>query len=109
MNDDEWSQRFKAIMDEAAKVTRQRMELAADMLASEQRIDEMERNTEAITDPVQREQERRFVQQAHLNNNFNVIANQQAERIDQMGQAIIVLADAVRSLEQEVRELREGG
>jgi HEAT repeat protein len=102
----DWYQRFEEICEEAEENSRKRMEILADILASDQRIDEIERALGKIADPLERARQEQWVSQARSNNQLTQLANQQAEQISQLQQALVIVAVRVGELEAEVRHLR---
>jgi hypothetical protein len=105
MSDEDWAERVRRVVEEAEANTRKRMAATADLLASEQRFDELRAKAEAEPDPFARAQLLTWAEQARHNTLVLHSLNEQADFMSQLGVAVVVLADAVRRLEDEVRAL----
>jgi hypothetical protein len=101
MSDDSWTERMIRALRDAEAVTRRRMGQTADLLAGDVRIDELEAQVERLEDPVQREQQLLAVRQLRWNNRVMQEMLQQQQSIADLQQAIVVLTEAIRRLEQD--------
>jgi hypothetical protein len=106
ISDEDWNARLREALEKSQVIIRERMGLTADMLATEQRIDAMEADLDSITDPTQRERQREFLLQARLTHELGKTDNAQSALIGQLQEMVLALADRLRRLQIEVRELR---
>jgi hypothetical protein len=103
MADEEWADRLRQSIEQARAASAARMDLSDDLLASDQRIDELEAEVESIDDPVARDRQHALVLQLRLNNKLGETDNYLLEQIVQLQEAVVVLADRVRRLQAELR------
>jgi len=104
--DPAWAERLRQAFEQARDTSAARMEMTDDLLATQERIDELEARLEEIEDPAERERAQSWVLQARLNNKLGETDNHLLEHIAQLQEAVLVLADGMRRLQLEVRELR---
>jgi hypothetical protein len=103
IGDEEWAERLKGSIEQARAASAARMELTDERLWSDQRIDQMEAEVEAIEDPVERDRAHAAVLQARLNNKLGETDHYLLEQIVQLQEAVVVLADRVRALQNAAR------
>ena len=106
--DPAWAERLRQAFEQARDTSAARMEMTDDLLATQERIDELEARLEEIEDPAERERAQSWVLQARLNNKLGETDNHLLEHIAQLQEAVLVLADGMRRLQVELRELRGG-
>jgi small-conductance mechanosensitive channel len=103
IGDEEWADRLKQSIEQTRAASAGRMELTGDLLASDERIDEMEAEVEQIEDPMARDRQHAMVLQARLNNKLGETDNYLLEQIVTLQEAVVVLADRVRELQRSAR------
>jgi hypothetical protein len=101
-----WAERLRQAFEQARDTSTARIAMTDDLLATDERIDEMEAGLDDIEDDAERERLRTWVLQARLNNKLGETDNHLLEHIAQLQEAVLVLADGMRRLQIEVRELR---
>jgi hypothetical protein len=103
-----WAERLRQAFEQARDTSTARIAMTDDLLATDERIDEMEAGLDGIEEDAERERLRTWVLQARLNNKLGETDNHLLEHIAQLQEAVLVLADGMRRLQIEVRELRGG-
>jgi len=106
--DPAWAERLRQAFEQARDTSVARLQLTDDLLAAHDQIDELESRLETIEDPAERERAQAWVLQARLNSKLGETDNHLLEHIAQLQEAVLVLADGMRRLQLEVRELRGG-
>jgi chromosome segregation ATPase len=106
ISDPSWADGLRRAFEQARDTSRARLELTDELLATQQWIDELESRLDAIEDPAERERAQAWVLQARLNNKLGETDNHLLEHIAQLQEAVVVLADGMRDLQREVRDLR---
>jgi hypothetical protein len=106
ITDPAWAERLRQALDQAREASTARMRMTEDLLAAEWHIDDLEARLETIEDPAERERAEAWLLQARLNNKLGETDTHLLEQIAQLQEAVLVLADGMRGLQQEVRALR---
>jgi phage shock protein A len=106
--DPAWAERLRQAFEQARDTSAARVKLTDDLLAAQEQIDELEARLETMEDPAERERAQSWVLQARLNVKLGETDNHLLEHIAQLQEAVLVLADGLRRLQVEVRELRGG-
>ena len=106
--DPAWAERLRQAFEQARDTSSARLHLTDELLAAQEQIDELESRLDTIEDPAERERAQSWVLQARLNNKLGETDNHLLEHIAQLHEAVLVLADGMRRLQLEVRELRGG-
>ena len=106
ISDPAWADGLRQAFEQARDTSRARLNMTDELLATQQWIDDLESRLESIEDPVERERAESWVAQARLNNKLGETDNHLLEHIAQLQEAVVVLADGMRDLQREVRELR---
>ena len=104
--DPAWAERLRQAFEQARDTSAARMQLTEDLLAADSRLDEMEAEVEQIDDPAGRERAQSWLLQARMNSKLGETDQLLLEHIVQLQEAVLVLADGMRTLQQEVRALR---
>ena len=104
IGDEEWADRLKESIEQARFASTGRMQLTQDLLESEERLDEMESEVAGIDDPVARDRQHAAVLQARLNNKLGETDHYLLEQIVQLQEAVVMLADRVRTLQGAARD-----
>ena len=106
--DPAWAERLRQAFEQARDTSAARLHMTDELLAAQEQIDELEARLETIEDPAERERAQSWVLQARLNSKLGETDNHLLEHIAQLQEAVLVLADGMRRLQVEVRELRGG-
>ncbi|HEX5617533.1 MAG TPA: hypothetical protein VFX51_03895 [Solirubrobacteraceae bacterium] len=106
--DPAWAERLRQAFEQARDTSTARVKMTDDLLAAQEQIDELEARLDGIEDPAERERAQAWVLQARLNSKLGETDNHLLEHIAQLQEAVLVLADGVRRLQLEVRDLRGG-
>jgi hypothetical protein len=106
ISDEDWNRRLREALEQSQAVIRQRMEVTADMLATEQKLDALEADINSIEDPAERLRQQKFLLQARLNHQLGTTDNALSASLGQLQELFLALADRMRRLQLEVRELR---
>jgi hypothetical protein len=99
IDDEEWADRLKQSIEQARTASAARAGLTNDLIATDQRIDELEAAVEEIEDPAERDRQHQQVLQLRLNTMLGETDNLLLEQIVQLQEAVVVLADQVRQLQ----------
>jgi hypothetical protein len=99
IGDEEWADRLKQSIEHARATSAARAGLTDDLVATDQRIDELEAEVASIEDPAVRERQHQQVLQLRLNTMLGETDNLLLEQIVQLQEAVVVLADKVRELQ----------
>jgi hypothetical protein len=99
IDDEEWAERLTQSIEQARAASAARAGLTDDLIATDQRIDELEAAVEEIEDPVERDRQHQQVLQLRLNTMLGETDNLLLEQIVQLQEAVVVLADQVRRLQ----------
>src|SRR5215212_4392616 len=106
--DPAWAEGLRQAFEQARDTSAARMRLTEDLLAADTRLDEMEAELEEIEDPAERERAQSWALQARMNSKLGETDQLLLAHIVQLQEAVLVLADGMRALQQEVRTLRDG-
>jgi hypothetical protein len=106
--DPAWAERLRQAFEQARDTSTARVKMTDDLLAAQEQIDELESRLDTIDDPAERERAQAWVLQARLNSKLGETDNHLLEHVAQLQEAVLVLADGMRRLQLEVRELRGG-
>ena len=105
--DPAWADKLRQAFEQARETSSARLEMTDELAATQQWIDGLEARLDEIDDPVERERAQTWVLQARLNNSLGETDNHLLEHIVQLQEAVLVLADGMRRLQLELRELRD--
>jgi hypothetical protein len=106
--DPTWAERLRQGFEQAHNTSVAGMKLTDNLLASNERIDEMADKLDEIDDPDERRRVELWLEQARLNNKLGETDNHLLEQIAMLQEAVLVLADGMRRLHVELREARGG-
>jgi hypothetical protein len=99
IGDEEWAERLTQSIEQARAASAARAGLTDDLIATDQRIDDLEAAVEEIEDPAERDRQHQLVLQLRLNTMLGETDNLLLEQIVQLQEAVVVLADKVRRLQ----------
>jgi hypothetical protein len=100
IEDPAWAEKLRQSLEHSRETSAARTEMTDELAATQQWIDGLESRLDTIEDPAERDRVEAWLAQARLNNKLAETDNHLLEQIVQLQEAVIVLADGLRRLQQ---------